>query len=453
MKTISVVLSFLLLASCQKNKGLQTLEWHSGDSLRMVEPLTKIETSPPVVVSSLSESVKMQEQTIAHVKVEGSYIKYLCDRHGRSLAVRAAFNQKDEEHLYTLAQNLSKGEEVFRKHLPLALPFFRTHPPIEITPLLMHHRGYFEPVWKVVYLDRYGAPWEVRFGEHMQIRSVNRVGSRFHDAVAYVFPKGPKVSILQEVTLKDLSTTDLLSNDHVSVTSQADTKISSVDEPLKFSVQDSRFDQLQVFYFLNESLSWFEHKVQFKLPFQLQAEVAIGSPEKTNSAFYYQGKIRLGTGDGETYSRIPQDPSIVIHESVHAVVEALARLPYDGEGGSLNEAFADFFAALQLDTPNMGEVAYLKGPFRRSLVNDLKLSDKNGGLYHDSGIISGTLWDLKTRFGQVPAQKIALMTLNRLTPASDFADFNNQLKSVLPVVFSNDDLKTAQTLLHQRGFQ
>jgi Zn-dependent metalloprotease len=160
----------------------------------------------------------------------------------------------------------------------------------------------------------------------------------------------------------------------------------------------------------------------------------------------------LGLGDDQTYSHIPQDPSIVIHESVHALVDSIARLPYEGEGGSLNEAFADFFTALQLDNPNMGEAAYLKGPYRRTLANDFKLADKTGGLYHDSGIVSGALWDLRKSLGQDKARQIALSTLNRLTPGSDLADFGVQVKEVLSLVLSIEEVGIAVAMLEKRGF-
>jgi Zn-dependent metalloprotease len=318
-------------------------------------------------------------------------------------------------------------------------------------PLIAQKNDYLELQWRVVYL-RDGNLWEVRLNPNLEIRSSQRVGSQFHETAAWVFPQGPKKSTLQEVSLKDLLLKPTLSNSRVFVSSQADLKVSDVEEPLKFALDDSRFDQVQVFYFLNESLNWFEKNLNFKLPMQLQAEVHMGAPEKTNSAFYYQGKIRLGQGDDEFYSRIPHDPSIVIHESVHALVEVLARLPYEGEGGSLNEAFADFFTALQIGSPHMGEAAYLKAPFRRTILNDLTLKDKNGGLYHDSGIASGTLWELGTKLGLVKGQKLALLTLNRLTPASGFSDFGKTLRSVILENTSGAEQDMALAILDKRGF-
>ncbi|MCX7977941.1 MAG: hypothetical protein N2578_02955, partial [Bdellovibrionaceae bacterium] len=184
----------------------------------------------------------------------------------------------------------------------------------------------------------------------------------------------------------------------------------------------------------------------------LDVQVHVGTPEKTNTAFYYQNKIRLGSGDDVTYSKIPQDPSIVTHETAHALIDALARLPFEGEGGSLNEAFADFFTAVMLKNPNMGEVSYLKGPFRRTLNNSKTVSQKNGGLYHDSGIVSGTLWDFYNTLGEKKSLDIAVRTLSRLTPRSDFDDFRNKLKDVCSSLLNAEDLESANKILSVRGW-
>ncbi|HWU44564.1 MAG TPA: hypothetical protein VN132_14030 [Bdellovibrio sp.] len=449
-KTASLFL--VLLSACSPKRELQRFEWRAGSSHESLKSLENVETSTTPPIQSLQESVELENQTFQGVKIEGSYIKRLMDRKGNVQLVRAAVSVNDKKLESIPLSDFLNHQKTILAELKKAFPFFRQKAPEVVEVIIVPQRGFFQPLWRVVYSDHKGLLWEAKLGNHLQIRSIQRVGSQFHDTMAFVFPKGPKLSNLQQVMLKNLATTPTLANEKLLVTSQADSKITDVEAPLKYSIEDSRFDQVQVFYFLSESLGWLEKNLNFKLPFSLQAEVAVGAPEKTNTAFYYQGKIRLGAGDDQTYSHIAQDPSIVIHESIHAMVEATARLPYEGEGGSLNEAYADFFAASQLDNPNMGDVAYMKGPFRRSLVNDLKLSDKNGGLYHDSGIVSGALWDLRIQFGAEKSRKIALLVLNRLTPASDFADFSAQLKEVLPQVLSDEEVTEASRILEKRGF-
>lgn len=449
-KVISI--SFLFLSACNSKTGLQSLDWKKGESPAQLQSLETISTSNQQKVSSLNQTLELSEQSVHGVPVENSYVKRVKDGANAAVLVRASVSLEEEKLNRLRIADFEKKKATILEDLKKSFPIFRQSPPEKIDIVIAHRRGFYEPLWRIVYTDKHGIPWEVKMNNHLQVSSVKRVGSQFHDTIAIVFPKGPKMSNLQEVLLRGLATNPTLSNDRLFVASQAESKISDLTGPLKFTPQDTRFDQVQVFYFLEESLNWFERKLNVKIPFKLNAEVHMGAPDKTNSAFYYQGKIRIGAGDDETYTRIPQDPSIIIHESVHALVDTVARLPFEGEGGSLNEGFADFFTALQLDNPNMAEASYLKGPFRRSVVNNYKLSDKTGGLYHDSGIASGTLWELRVKLGSEKAREIAILTLNRLVPGSDFVDFGLQLKDILPQVLTQDELKMAQDIVAERGF-
>ena len=163
---------------------------------------------------------------------------------------------------------------------------------------------------------------------------------------------------------------------------------------------------------------------------RLHAVVGVGYPEKTNTAFYFENKIRLGRGDDIDYAMLAADPSIVYHESFHGLIDGLARLPFEGEGGSLNEGFADFFTCAALNRPFVGESAYLKAPYKRTIQSAMTLAEKTGGLYHDSQIISSLLWEIRTKLGNAKSLKIAADTLVELNPNSDFTDFNNQLLKV-----------------------
>lgn len=449
-----IPICLLVLSSCGPKNSLHVLEWRHGQSEESLRPLGDLEFSPSKELVSAGEKIALQQQEYQGVLIENSYVKQVRALNGEKRIVRAQVSLDSEKWKKLKLSDFQAKKEKLRKELPSVFPFFRKFPPEKIETVIAHRGTFYEPLWSIVYTDGLGIPWEMRLNNHLQVQGVKRVGSQFHDTLAMVFPLGPKKSVLQEVLLKGLQAEPTISNSKLMVGSQAAAKILSVTEPLKFNTEDARFDQVQVFFFLSESLRWFESKLGVQIPFQLKAEVHVGSPEKTNSAFYYLGKIRIGEGDGETYAHIPQDPSIVVHESVHALVETLARLPYEGEGGSLNEGFADFMTAVQLNNPHMGDVAYLKGPFRRSVVNDVKLSDRTGGLYHDSAIVSGVLWDLKERFGSEKSLQIAMYVLNRLVPRSDFADFAQSLnEAVMTEIKEPQDLLAAQSILTKRGLR
>ncbi|MFP5518746.1 MAG: hypothetical protein ACLGGX_02490 [Bdellovibrionia bacterium] len=452
LKALQILVPALVLSACQPQAHLEVIRWQKGQKKSQISPLENIEKSSAQSVVSAQEQVAFQDQKVGPAVVENSFIKTLSTLDGEDLLIEAAvsFDQNKLEKLELAA--FEKAKPTIVKKLKERVPAFREFEINKVDIIISKNHGFHEPLWKISYFDKKGVPWALKMNNHFQVRSIERVGSQFHDTFAIIYPKGPKLSALSEVLLKSIQAQPALSSPRVTVTSQAPAKVESVLEPLRFHPQDTRFDQVQAFYFLDESIKWMESTLGVKLNKVVEAVVHVGAPDKTNTAFYYDSKIRLGTGDDITYSKIPQDPSIVIHESIHALVEAVARLPYEGEGGSLNEAYADFFTALQTGSPHMGEAAYLKGPFRRTVNNNYKLADKRGTLYFDSGIISGLLWELKEKLGTDVSREIALLTLNRLTPVSDFNDFNTQLREVLKTKLSEKQLETAMEVLKERGF-
>ncbi len=442
------ILCLLLVTGYQPKNSIQSVEWRRGENSAQLQSLDMVDTELQTKLGSYQQEVEFKVQTINNVPIDSSYLKQIRGADGDLLIVRGAVVREKSSAVLSQITIYEKSRAQLEMHLKKALPKLRYE---KLELILVPKGNSLEPQWKVVYADKLGQLWDLRMNNYLQIKSVVRAGSSFHDTPAVVFPRGPKMSQLQEVLFKGLIPSNILTNENVSVQSDVAIQELDISKPLVFSAQDARFDVVQTFYFLNESLNWFEKKLQVKLPFKLDAKIHLGAPEKTNSAFYYQGNIRIGSGDDEVYSRLPQDPTVVIHESVHAVVDAIAHLPFQGEGGSINEGYADFFTALQLDNPKLGEASYLKGPFRRTVAVTTKISEKNGGLYHDSGIVSGVLWNLKEVLGVEITKALAIKTLNRLVPASDLVDFGRQLKDVIQESLKDQELRKAVQILEQRG--
>lgn len=305
----------------------------------------------------------------------------------------------------------------------------------------------------VSYFDAYGTPYTAFFKADGNLTKTQRQGSQLAETHAMVYTESPKVNPPSDILIENLQITPAITNEKIFVTSDSDKKITQISENLKFDSKDDRFDQIQVFYYLNKAAEWMKTNLEVSIPNQLQAVVYIGYPEKTNSAFYFQNKIRFGKGDDVVYSNITHDPTIVYHEYFHSMIDNLAQLSFEGEGGSLNEAFADFFTCLMSDKPNLAEASYLKGPFKRSLTTSYKLEEATGGLYHDSLIFSGLLWEIKEKMGTDKAKYLAMETLIKLNNLSKFSDFNKKILEVAQAGLSKEELLTFQQILKSRGFK
>ncbi len=287
----------------------------------------------------------------------------------------------------------------------------------------------------------------------VRIERVN-VGLSFNAQTrfAQVFPQGPRKSQLAWVPVFWTEASPKLTGTYFSVTSRSGQTLGAANDRYAFALDDLRFDQLQVYYFVENFLNGLRTRHGFQLPLRLQVETHIGYPESSNAALYHQNILRFGTGDGVTYRDLMRDPTVVMHEVAHAVIEALAHLPPQGEGGAINEGVADFLAASYLDTPRMGEDSFIGGPYRRNLDNSKSFDELSGKTYADSEIVSGFLWALRKEWGAEKTEAFTLRLLARLMPDADFATLRAQMHE-LGAGLPETERAILETTLHERKWQ
>lgn len=451
MKNLGVLLFIISLASCGFKVTESEIVWRSTDSNISFEKASKEANQLDWKVESVSEfggaRIEQKAQTLAGREVLQTYSKTALDvKTAQPFLFSAQYKLKGFLPVIPDTTDPVSLKEKFLEKYP-EYSKFKTQDPEAV---LIQDGSAFLPLWKLIYEDHHEAR-QILFSKDLKIHSKKVISSHF-DVHATIFPKGPKRSELTQVLLSELSEFTKLSSSRVLVDSEAPESALNTQEPLVYNPKDPQFDQVQAYYILDSSLRWFEQKFGYKPFKKIQAVVHLSFPEKTNAAFYYSGKIRIGTGDDVQYSRLAQDPSIVIHESAHSVIEAVARLPFEGEGGSLNEGFADFFASVQLQNPFMGEVAFLKGPYKRSLLTVVKFNEKDGGLYHDSHILSGLLWEIYQTLGETKSLKVASRLLVEMHSQSNFAELRTLLPKVLTDVLEPADLRKATKIAAERGF-
>ncbi len=427
-------------------------EWNSKMETTSSRFFKNIQTESSDVVRYKNRRIELGRQIYGGKPVLNSFVKKITVDTGNLESIQALVT---EENYAGVAAVQSKKIE--KNNIDFLAQIKKIQPSFERVQMLGLEEAFSvdvgEPRLFIVasLFDKWGVPYRIFFNPQGEFVSLERTGSQFSDVSASVFISGPKLSQLSEQNLKSVSFNPSVSNDLVFVNTEADRKIAAANS-LKFDPKDDRFDQVQAFYYLSKSRQWMKDQLHVSLPQRLEAVVSMGFPEKTNSAFYYQNKIRFGKGDDLTYSNIVQDPSIVYHESFHALIDSVAHLPFEGEGGSINEAFADLFSCLMLDRPYLGEASYLKGAFKRNLSLVTKLSEKNGGLYHDSAIVSGLLWEAREKLGTEKAKLLAMETLIQLNPASHFSDFSKKLVESSASLLNAEERGLLQKLMKERDF-
>lgn len=449
MKKI-ILMTPLLLIACQKNSEIKLATWEKGQNTKVLKEVSRLETiDTPSSIYYKEQKIEFKKQSLDQVEIDKTFIKKIYDKDNEVILAKAQyvdlgfFNSKK---ISSVSHNSEKMIEDLKKKIePLKIRKY------EIKPFIKHSSLELQEWTSIDYELSDGTLWQAQFDNDKNLSVNKKLGSQFEKTQAQVYTNGPKLSSLTEVELDQISLSPSVNNSNIFVDSEASKKIQQVLGSLKFDPKDERFDQVQAFYYLDLAQNWMKNFLKVRFPEKLTAVVYVGYPEKTNTAFYYQNKIRLGHGDGENYSMIASDPSIVYHESFHALVDGLAHLPFEGEGGSLNEAFADFYTCVALGRPYLGESSYMKGPYKRTLLNNKKLDEKNGGLYGDSLIISGLLWDIKEKLGQEKALQLASEILVNLSPISDFADFQ-KIFSEQVLKLSTEDKAQVLQIAKARSF-
>lgn len=296
---------------------------------------------------------------------------------------------------------------------------------------LRRQNGIWQAYWRVEYLtkkeDRVKFLHIARDGTILERGEIPWDGA---DGRALVYPKGPRLSELKEETLRDLVGDGNLTGSTLSVRSALNLSVWSPELKFIFPQEDRRFDMAQAYFTINSGLIWMKEKLGVEPRSLLEVRVHVGENGVSNAAFYHQNTIYLGSGDGITYRDLLRDPSVLVHEGMHALIDVYAGFPSDGEGGSFNEGFADLLTALILDNPRMGEVSYMKAPFRRTLENNLRAyRDFTAGVYQNGSIVAATFWDMRAQLGNEKTAQLAFRTLTRLGRGAKFDDFGGALSA------------------------
>ncbi len=451
MKSILLSLGVVFMVGCsQPTSSKIDLEW-TPESGALPASLEKIQTENKSTLRAGDQQIEFLHQTLGGIEVSDSYVKKTKTSDGALKKVQAHFETASVSKLSLMRWQMARKNKSATLQKLLHAEASLKDKKIESFDLNISTHGQdVAPVWILEYSDKSGEIWQAKYSYNLGPLSLEKVGSELDITPAWVYPQGPKKSSLQEVEIANLLKGKDLVSALLKVSSATELHIDVEGEPLQFNLTDSRFDQVQTFYVAQKTLNWFADNFQIFPSQSLDIQVHMGAPDKTNTAFYYSGKIRLGVGDDVIFSKIPWDPSIVAHETSHFIIDLTAHLPAQGEGGSLNEAYADFFAAAMLNNPKIAEASYLKEPFRRRIDTPKKYSEKNGGLYSDSQIVSSLLWEIYRTYGSKNGLALAYQVLQNLTPQSNLQSFKEELLKKSTVILSPIELRSFNAMLKER---
>lgn len=453
MEKYLLIFMILPMIACSKTTTTQQ-EYDWTEESQLTYP-AELEIKPEEVLSKVmvkDVSVEFASEYIAGLEVDQSFVK-VQKRGDRPLRAQALLQKARVSSLkLALWQRASKKKEEALQKIVQADAAFKNRKVEDFQLKLSEEEGLLEAKWFLQYSNHLGELWQAVYSYDLVPLQDFILGSRYETISAWAYPRGPKAGIIEEVKLFDLLKGENLVSKALKVGTATEFKVEVSGQPLQYVISDGRFDQVQTFFIAQRAFDWFSTKMNIQVQQPLDMQVHMGFPGKTNTAFYYNGKIRLGAGDDEVYTKIPWDSSLVSHEVSHYIIDLLARLPNEGEGGSLNEAYADYFSSMINLNPKLGEASYLKAPFRRRIDVVKKRQEKNGSLYGDSLIVSSLMWEVTQIFGEKKGIEMSLQTLRGLTPGSQFDDFKKEYEKASLQVLNEGEILKFNSVLRERGW-
>jgi len=407
------------------------------------------------MLPGVGELVISEAQKIGSAEVQGTWRQAIYRPDGQLSFTSGAIMEglPSAESLKLLEAELGEGLKFgLAKSIQLSKASRIFTPVLEVRKT---EKGEWQPCWRVEYLTQ--------SGDRLKFLLLSREGKQISegelewdgvDGRAMVFPKGPKLSPAEERPLFDLNGDGTISGRLLKVFSALDLKVWSPEFKFFYAQDDRRFDLGQAYYTIAEGYRWLKEHLGVEIQHPIDVKLHVGDGGVSNAAFYHQNTIYLGTGDGRIYKDLIRDPSVLIHEGIHAVIDSYAGLPSEGEGGGFNEGFADLFTALILDNPRMGEASYLQGPYRRTLEHNLQAyKDFKPGVYQNGSIVAATFWDMKPALGNELTAKLAFRTLVRLGRGAKFDDLPAALGSAADGLLSVEQKELALQAARSRGWK
>lgn len=465
MSLRSLLFIFMILSGtlgCTRSLEWKTEEWQGEGKVPLPSSVSRTMTK----TGFQTRDVEFRVQQVAGVKVDGSYAK-LVERKSAKLTeggaqtswARSRFIQPSDLPTPQQVERSLKSKKSALKIAERKISSLgcrqQSSSLSQAEPLLQWTGGKWKVVYRGICETSLGKVYEFTINERGAVSDIQSAGSSFTsdfmEVNATLYPKGPKTSQLKALKLALASQPNFLFNPILDTVSDAGVKISGLDQVPSIKSPDPRFDLLQVYYYANGALTWFSRVFAFQAQ-SLKVRTHVGYPEKTNAAFYFNREVRLGVGDGQAYSHLSWDPSIVIHEVMHSAIDTLVHLPFKGEGGSLNEAIADSLTALYLNSPRMGENSYQNGPYQRTLENALTFNDRTGKLYADSLILSGTIWEIGQKTDPSVALQLIEYLLTYLVPTSDFSEAKALMGGWFTTNPADAQRTSVEAILKQRGW-
>ncbi|MBK8229912.1 MAG: hypothetical protein IPK72_04835 [Candidatus Eisenbacteria bacterium] len=209
------------------------------------------------------------------------------------------------------------------------------------------------------------------------------------------------------VPLEELEGSGRLRGGRIAITSQDPVRASEPGNSFAYGSRDPRFEEAMAYYHGHRSLARAE-ALGFRNLFRRPFTIVVHATALDNS-WYSRPQKAVLLGDGGVDDA--EDADVILHESGHALHDALVPGFGGGDTGAISEGFSDFWAASLTGDPCLAEwdaTALAPPCLRRVDEPAVYPTWMTGQPHHDGEVWSALLWDLRSTFGAEATERLAL---------------------------------------------
>ncbi len=217
-----------------------------------------------------------------------------------------------------------------------------------------------------------------------------------------------------------------------------------------YSSRDPRFEAAMAYVFGDRSLDHAD-SLGFHGLFSRPLRLRLHATAADNS-WYSRPTREIVLGDGGVDDA--EDADIILHETGHALHDALVPGFGSGDTRAISEGFSDFWAASLTGEPCIGDwdaTSYSPPCLRRADESAIWPVWLSGQPHHDGAIWSGLLWELRERLGRVDTERLALAGLLEQGTATTWPEAARGLMRAARRLGLEDRIAIVEGALADRG--
>jgi Zn-dependent metalloprotease len=268
-----------------------------------------------------------------------------------------------------------------------------------------------------------------------------------------VYPHSPLDNDLIHVSLGNLNALEALSGKYVKIANGAADDASAADGKYVYDPGDTHFAEVMMYHNLSKVHSYFKTLGFSGRDRPTKATVHYG--HDYDNAFYSPMTDSLAFGDGKKLNNLSLEDNVALHEYTHAVNRVITSLG-GGEGGAMNEAFADYFAGTINGDSRIGVWAMAKmgKPWMRNMANDKHYpEDIVHEVHRDGEIWGGACWDLRKALGARTADRVLFKSLYFLPSRPTFVKAAEAVLAADRELFSGRNQDKIREVFAARGIR